>query len=427
MHERTVASEHPHEVFAARLASFSDRLVELEAERAALDAREARLLAEAAAFAAATASAIVPEIHSPTEREELARRSLCASLSMATRASEQTMQRRIGDAEDLVHRAPAVLDALERARIALGHARVITDQLHGVPTEGRARFLEHILPIAERSTPARLKQRARVARERLHPESIRARTVRSAADRRVEIEAAADGMAWLHLFTTAAIAHGIHERLDTVAAAARAAGDDRTLSQLRADAFVSLGVAGVVTADDGSTDPGALVERPVAVEAHIRATVQIMVPALSVLGVTDEPATLDGYGPIDPDTAARLTAAAPSMTRVLTHPETGAVLSVGREQYRVPADLQRAVRLRDATCRAPGCGRRARACDLDHSVAWAKGGTTAVGNLACLCRHHHRLKHLPGWELTHTGNGDLDWRAPDGRHHQTTPELAGVG
>ncbi|WP_153303343.1 HNH endonuclease signature motif containing protein [Plantibacter flavus] len=110
------------------------------------------------------------------------------------------------------------------------------------------------------------------------------------------------------------------------------------------------------------------------------------------------------------------------MTRVLTHPETSAVVSVGRQQYRVPADLQRAVRLRDVTCRAPGCGRRSRACDLDHSVAWADGGTTSVGNLACVCRHHHRLKHLPGWSLDHRPDGVLEWTTPDGKRHRTEPE-----
>ncbi|MBF4512385.1 HNH endonuclease [Plantibacter sp. VKM Ac-2885] len=115
---------------------------------------------------------------------------------------------------------------------------------------------------------------------------------------------------------------------------------------------------------------------------------------------------------------------APSFTRILVQPETGAVLSVGRNQYRIPADLQRAVRLRDGTCRAPGCGRRARACDLDHSVAWEDGGATDGGNLACLCRHHHRMKHLPGWNLDHGPGGVLEWTTPDGKPYRTEPDPA---
>lgn len=163
---------------------------------------------------------------------------------------------------------------------------------------------------------------------------------------------------------------------------------------------------------------------PIEVQEHIKPTVQITSPVLTTAGVSDAPGMLDGYGPIDPETAARIAVNAPSFTRILVQPDTGAVLSVGRNQYRVPADLKRAVRLRDGTCRAPGCGRRARACDLDHSVAWEDGGTTDVGNLACLCPHHHRMKHLPGWNLDHGPGGVLEWTTPDGKQYRTEPDPA---
>lgn len=418
----TSSREHPNEVIAARLEEFSDEFVEIARLRAALDAREARLLASSAAHADAVADALAVRGQTPSERRALSRRSLCATLAMATRMPEQAVQRATGDAETLVHEAPTVLAALEVGRISARHAQAITDQLRDVPTAGRGAFLRAVLPLAEHTTTTRLKQRSRVLRERLHPESIIVRAARSEADRRVEIEPSTDGMAWVHLFTTAPVAQGIAERLDAAAAEAHSAGDTRSCAQLRADALASLAVSGITP--EHLPTASAPLPHPVEVHERIRATVQITVPVLSLLGVTETPSTLDGYGPIDADTAARLTITAPSMTRVLTHPENGAMLSVGREQYRVPADLQRAVRLRDGTCRAPGCGRRARACDLDHSVAWEHAGTTSVGNLACLCRHHHRMKHLPGWNLDHRPGGVLDWTTPDGRHHRTTPEPA---
>ncbi|HEY5221829.1 MAG TPA: hypothetical protein VIJ18_02100, partial [Microbacteriaceae bacterium] len=46
-----------------------------------------------------------------------------------------------------------------------------------------------------------------------------------------------------------------------------------------------------------------------------------------------------------------LAAHAPSFTRLLTHPQTEAVLSVGRDSYRVPADLRQWLRIRDGLCR----------------------------------------------------------------------------
>ncbi|WP_411557508.1 DUF222 domain-containing protein [Plantibacter sp. MPB07] len=421
MTETTTTAIRDGDDYAAQLVEFSEEYAEIHRLRAALDAREARLLARSAAYADALADSVVPAVFPPAERLALSRRSTCAALAMATRTPEQTVQRATNDAERLVNDAPAVLESLEAGRMSARHAQTIIDQLNDVPTAGRAAFLAEVLPVAEESTNANLRRRARVLRERLHPESITARAVRSEADRRVEFEPAADGMAWVHLFTTAPIAQGIIERVEAAAAESRKAGDTRTCGQLQADALAALALTGV-TPDDVMSSP--VLPHPIEVQEHIKPTVQITVPALSMAGVSDAPATLDGYGPIDPETAARIAVNAPSFTRILVQPETGAILSVGRNQYRVPADLQRAVRLRDGTCRAPGCGRRARACDLDHSVAWEDGGTTDVGNLACLCRHHHRMKHLPGWNLDHGPGGVLDWTTPDGKHHRTEPDPA---
>ena len=421
MTETTTTAIRVGDEYAAQLVEFSEEYAEIHRLRAALDAREARLLARSAAYADALADSVVPAVFPPAERLALSRRSTCAALAMATRTPEQTVQRATNDAERLVNDAPAVLESLEAGRMSARHAQTIIDQLNDVPTAGRAAFLAEVLPVAEETTNANLRRRARMLRERLHPESITARARRSEADRRVEFEPAADGMAWVHLFTTAPIAQGLVERVEAAAAESRTAGDTRTCAQLQADALAALALTGV-TPDDVMSSP--VLPHPIEVQEHIKPTVQITVPALSMAGVSDAPATLDGYGPIDPETAARIAVNAPSFTRILVQPETGAILSVGRNQYRVPADLQRAVRLRDGTCRAPGCGRRARACDLDHSVAWDDGGTTDVGNLACLCRHHHRMKHLPGWNLDHGPGGVLDWTTPDGKHHRTEPDPA---
>jgi hypothetical protein len=421
MTESTTTAVPAGDEYAVQLAEFSDEYADIQRRRAALDAEEARLLARSAAYADTFADATVPAIFPPADRQALSRRSTCAALAMATRTPERTVQRATNDAERLVNDAPAVLESLEAGRISARHAQTIIDQLSDVPVAGRAVFLAEVLAVAEESTNANLRRRARVLRERLHPESITARATRSEADRRVEVEPAADGMAWVHLFTTAPIAQGVIERVEAAAAESRSAGDTRTCAQLQADALAALALTGV-TPDDVMTSP--VLPHPVEVQEHIKPTVQITVPALTMAGVSDAPGMLDGYGPIDPETAARIAVNAPSFTRILVQPETGAVLSVGRNQYRVPADLQRAVRLRDGTCRAPGCGRRARACDLDHSVAWEDGGTTDVGNLACLCRHHHRMKHLPGWNLDHRPDGALEWTTPDGKQYRTEPDPA---
>lgn len=153
----------------------------------------------------------------------------------------------------------------------------------------------------------------------------------------------------------------------------------------------------------------------------IRARVLVTVPVMTLLGHEDTPATLDGYGPIDPETARELAASAPSFTRLLTHPETGAVLSVGRDRYSVPRDLRTYLQVRDETCRFPGCNARASRCDVDHTIDWADGGPTQHDNLAHLCASHHRLKHHTHWKVDQTGGGTLEWTSPTRHRYLTHP------
>ena len=92
---------------------------------------------------------------------------------------------------------------------------------------------------------------------------------------------------------------------------------------------------------------------------------------------------------------------------------------------RIPAQPQPPApgKARNAQCTAPGCGRPAARCDLDHTVAWDQGGITCECGLAPLCRHHHRCKQAEGWHLAQPGPGVLVWRTPAGRTYATTPTV----
>lgn len=189
-------------------------------------------------------------------------------------------------------------------------------------------------------------------------------------------------------------------------------GETRTLPQLRADILADL-LAG------GGT------------EYAVKADVAVTVPVLTVMGVDEtgapveasrlQPGDLNGYGPIDPDTARRLTATAPSFHRILTAPVTSAILDLDRATYRPPADLKRWVRLVQPVCTFPGCGRLAVDCDIDHSVGWAAGGTTASTNLGPLCLDNHRLKHKTKWAMSRNRDGTIPWTSPTGREHDQDP------
>jgi len=126
---------------------------------------------------------------------------------------------------------------------------------------------------------------------------------------------------------------------------------------------------------------------------------------------------LDGHGPLDPDTAALLTARAPSLRRLLVDPVDGRVLATDPGTYTVPAALRTLLQARDVTCRFPGCTRRAERCDIDHVTAWAEGGRTTADNLAHVCRHHHVLKHQTRWAVEPRPDGTLTWTSPTGHVH----------
>ncbi len=96
------------------------------------------------------------------------------------------------------------------------------------------------------------------------------------------------------------------------------------------------------------------------------------------------------------------------------------------DRYRPSRKLQHLIKARNATCTAPGCGRRAAHCDLDHIDPHHAGGLTCECNLAPLCRHHHRCKQAEGWRLEQPEPGVLVWRTPAGRTYTTTPTQYGA-
>ncbi|MDF2046940.1 DUF222 domain-containing protein [Microbacterium sp. Kw_RZR3] len=310
-------------------------------------------------------------------------------------------------------------------------------------------FDEGALDRALRLPPARFTAAARALRERVHSESIEARHRRAARDRGVWVSPELDGMATLTALLPADRAYDALTRVDRIARHLRVAPDEeRTLAQLRADAVADLLTAGAPTTAGAPSAGGSLsaggsapaadaptvsrISTPSAVRSASvhgsptttfppiarpdrRPGVVVTVPALTLLGAGAEPATLDGYGPIDLDTPRRLAGEASSWVRVLTHPLTGAPVALDRSTYRVPTALRRWLGVTSPTCVFPGCGRPARDCDLDHLTAWSEGGATDDENLAPECRHHHRLRHESRWAPSRDPDtGEMRWTSPLG-------------
>ena len=150
-----------------------------------------------------------------------------------------------------------------------------------------------------------------------------------------------------------------------------------------------------------------------------RAQVLITVPVLSLLGATEEPAMLDGYGPIPPSMARALVAdGADSFYRVLIDPRDGAPLEIGRTSYRLTKGMRQWLRLRDGRCPFPGCNNPSLDNEADHLLAWADGGTTGITNLGQPCRKHHGLKHGSAWTPAGASKDKPPgWTSPSGRYY----------
>ncbi|MFC5932256.1 DUF222 domain-containing protein, partial [Cryobacterium melibiosiphilum] len=255
------------------------------------------------------------------------------------------------ESERLAQSLPATLSRLRRGDISYEHAQVAVDQSGMLPDEVLGEFEERVLKDAEWLSIEQLRRRAVRVRERLNPESITRRHQKAVAERCVRLKDTVDGMSFLDLLLPTDDAHAIFNRLTTMATEFRTTDDGRTRAQLRADIATDLLIQGVTATGLGH---------------GVRATVHVTVPVFTLMGHSDEPGLLDGTVPIDPDTARRLAGTATGFTRLLTHPETGVVLSVGRDRYAVPAGLRKAVEIRDQTCRFFGCTRPATHDDVDH-------------------------------------------------------------
>ncbi|NMR29740.1 HNH endonuclease signature motif containing protein, partial [Crystallibacter degradans] len=349
------------------------------------------------------------------ELENLAEQSVVEELACLYRITEHQARGRYERAQELCEHYPGTLAALTAGDLDLERAGVITRQGDTLPDDAKPGFEQALLVEAPDKTPGELRSAARKQREKLNPETITVRRERQEQCRNVYLEPADDGMAFLGAYLPAEEAYAAYDRLTQSARSLQTKTETRTLGQLRADVFIELLLNAGMEAGPA---------------AGIRPEVALTVPVFTLMGLDEEPATLDGYGPIPADTARKLCEGADSFYRILTHPETGTILSYGKTVYRPPADLARAVRHRDTTCTAPGCHVPAKDCDLDHTIDYhANGGhgRTDFGNLGPRCGSDHRLKSLAGWKVTQTRPGEYTTTTPGNQTYTTKPGDTGAG
>jgi hypothetical protein len=326
----------------------------------------------------------------------------------ALRLSPGTAATRLEVGRTLVEQLPGTLAMLERGEITYLHAKKLAGAVADLDPKATATVEERVLRRAAQQTVGQFGSAVARAVIAADPREADERRDDAVEQRRVVMTPVTDGMAVLWALLPAEGAALIKAVLDSLAAA-KAPGETRTADQRRADCLVDV-FARVVG------DP----ELP---QQHgRRAAVQVTVALSTLLSCDENPAELDGYGPITAQAARRIAADETSTwQRLVTDPVNGQLVELGRSTYRPPRDLADYVRARDRRCVFPGCRRSARHCEIDHADPWCTGGHTCEHNLHPLCTRHHHAKHNAGWQVRRLDDGSFRWTAPTGHIHIVPP------
>lgn len=386
-------------------------------------------------------------------------------------------------ADDLHVRYPAVLDALSQGLLEVRIAKVMADQMATVDPDILPLVQQQVvedylagLAAGQRQGHGAIRDRIDSIINRHDRDAVRERRTDAARTRGVHLRKGVDGMA--HLSATLAseeaalLAEAIDHRVTdhrtaesrahaAAVAAARAEGqpepaDDSEhypIAERRADALLSLifgdtththtrthtntstgtgtnpdpstgagtgtGAGGGAAGRDSGAGTGGL--------APLRPQVTVIsgpTPSGAASGAVVE-FTRTGQAALNALQAMLAASHGASLEQI--DPRIGAADDANAAgRYRPSAQLARRIRLRDGTCRHPGCHVPAADCDLDHVRPFnhtnpARGGRTIEANLMCLCRRHHRFKTFSDWTYHLDPDGTLTLTAPDGALTRTRP------
>jgi hypothetical protein len=362
-------------------------------------------------------------------------------VATALKLSPNTAQMRIDVARTLSNHLPATCEALSSGEISSSHATLIARETADALERGVS---PDILPLIESKalahsefhTAAQVSRKLKTLFAQYAPEVLEEKHEIARDTRSVSIYPEGDGMSTLiallpsedaqtvYLAISARIeldrqgteAHKFHETSDSNTYKIKSDGanshqsmnyqsnstDSRSIDMKRADALTAIATE-FLSSNAKQIEKS---KRPI--------SINVTVDLPTLLGLADNPAELEGHGPI-PASIARKLAADGKWRKFVTDPLTGTLLDMGRNHYLPSQYLVDFLTARDRTCRFPGCSHPARLSDIDHAKSWEEGGKTNPENLGFLCRRHHRLKTHGGWKLKSHTDGSCTWTSPQGK------------
>ncbi|AVM63750.1 HNH endonuclease [Dietzia sp. oral taxon 368] len=382
-----------------------------------------------------------------------------AAMSISARRAEKMLS----FAWELHTRYPAILEAMAAGLMEQRVAELLARQMATV----RGDVLEQVqrqvvddylngIAAGNRLGDKALRDDIDAVIGRHDPDAIRLRKEDANRGRGVRIGKGVDGMSTVSALLATEEAAVLAEALDQCVAEHQAADDDATAAaaartadpdtdpdepepnystaERRADALMSLICGDTPThpdAADTSNDAHGAAGAP----ATAGGRAPVLRPKVTVIATGDNGRDEHGArveftrtGEAALQTLLEMLATSDGASFEQVDPHIGAADDTDAAlRYRPSAQLARRVRLRDGTCRHPGCAIPADDCDLDHVVPFnhadpAAGGLTIEANLVAQCRRHHRFKTFSDWTYKLEPDGTLIVTTPDGTTMLTRPD-----
>ncbi|SFA39513.1 protein of unknown function [Rhodococcoides kroppenstedtii] len=347
---------------------------------------------------------------------------IATQIGLARKDSPHRGSTHLGLARALTTEMPHTLGQLRRGDLSEWRATLLVRETACLTAEDRrlvdTRLCADPATLAGQGDSTVAAMAARLAAE-LDAAAVARRKARAAQQRRVTVRPAPEFMghlgALLPMDRAVCVWATLRRDADTIVATGDA--DGRTRDQIMADLLVERTVGLAPTMGP-----------PVAV--------QVVISDQSLLGGSNVPAEVPGYGPI-PAAAARAwihdavdtdTDTEVTLRKLYARPADGHLTAVESVPRCFPTGLARLIDLRDRTCRTPWCDAPIR--HHDHITPHEDGGPTTADNGLGLCAACNHAKQGDGWTTTRTDDPDdtdgsdvhtVEFRTPTGHTYRSTP------
>ncbi len=336
---------------------------------------------------------------SPVERDAIEIDYVGAEIAAALTLTRSSSKTELNRALSLHGRLRRVRAALAEGLIDVAKTKVFDQVLGHLPDETVEPVLDQILSESGEITTGQLGSKLSRLVLEADPDGCKSAFQDGLADRGVTTFSNPDqtGSLLIHNGDPVEIA-AARAFIEELARSLKTSDEPRTLEEIRADVALDL-LQGKSFLEPGAKSGG---------------RTNLWVSAETLMGISDAPGELEGYGPVMAEIARKTARENLDGEWVFTVTDNGRPVATGTLSRRPTASQRRYLEAVYPTCVMVGCRQPAYQCDLDHRKPRAEGGATHTDNLEPLCRHHHMVRHHGPWRLDRLPNGDHQWTSPLG-------------